>query len=436
MRAILIGIFYKSINNDLDYSLHELKALCDTLGYEVVYNVRQSLVKMNSATYFNKGKVLELKELIKEYKADIVIADDALTPLQNKNLELLLETKVIDRTYLILEIFNLRAKTKEAKLEIALAKYRYLLNRTSQAEDTSHESGSTGMAKSRGKGETNKELSRRQLEANIVNLQTIINSLKKKKEDNATKRKKKGVKIVSLVGYTNAGKSSTMNSILELYGDSDKKVLEKDELFATLDTYSRKIKYKNLDFILTDTVGFVSKLPTTLVTSFYDTLAEVKYSDLILYVIDISSPYAYIEFEITYQVLKDIGANNIPFILVFTKVDKLTNTSTYLPLQIINYLAKANNKNNYKEYYTTFINNKNKSGIKDLLDNIFKELSLNYIHLHLNIPYEEGKIINLIEEKANIITKTFYDKYITYDLYMDELYYKDVACFEEDSLII
>ena len=434
MRAILVGINSKNDFFDIDYSLHELKKLAETLDYEIVYNIRQTKDKPDPATFIGKGKVYELGELIKEYKAEIVIFDDVLTPAQNRNLEEILKIKVIDRTYLILEIFNIRAMSKEAKYEIALAKYKYLLPRIGlMREEESRSGGTSGSLSNRGSGETQQELDRRHLADEISKLQQELKLIRKQKLSQINRRKKNSIPIVSLVGYTNAGKSSTMNSLIEyLNADNDKKVLEKDCLFATLDTFSRGLKYNNLNFILTDTIGFVSKLPTTLINSFYFTLEEVKNSDLIIYVIDISSQYALTEFEITYKVLETIGANNIPFIVLFTKIDKLDDNKSLLPPQILNYISQnIKEEISYKEYNFTFVNNKNKAGINNLAEAIYKSLSKNFLHLYLEIPYADGKIINIVEEHAQIVSKTYLNDFILYDIYTDEKYYPLYAKYEE-----
>lgn len=437
MRAILVGVYFKNLNNDLNYSLHELKALAEPLNYEVVYSIRQNKDKPDSATFIGKGKVEELKGLIIDYEAEIVIFDDPLSPSQNRNLEEILGIKVVDRSYLILEIFEQRAKTREAKLEIALAKNKYLLPRLALAQnELSREGGTSGALSNKGAGETKRELDRRVLEQEIYSFSKELEEIRKRKTNQIERRKKNEVPVVALVGYTNAGKSSTMNSLLELTErEAAKKVYEKDELFATLDTFSRRITHNNLDFILTDTVGFVSKLPTTLIHSFYHTLEEVKEANLILYVVDISSPYALIEFQITYQVLKQIKADKIPFLLVFTKIDKLKQKSL-VPMQILNYIAKYDKESTiYKEYNCTFINNKSKDGIKNLGDTIYKELSKDFIHTYLSIPYTEGKVINMLEEKANIIAKTYLNDYIYYDVIINEKDYLKLAKFEQSEVI-
>lgn len=436
MRAILVGIASKNDYFDIDYSLHELKKLAETLDYDIVYNVRQAKTKPDPATFIGKGKVSELKDLIDLYKADIIIFDDALSPAQNRNLEQILNIKVIDRTYLILEIFNVRASTKEAKYEIALARYRYLLPRIGLLrEEESRSGGTSGSMSNRGSGETQQELDRRHLENEIVKLESELKNIRQQKLNQINRRKKNSIPIVSLVGYTNAGKSSTMNSLIDLLNVNDeKKVLEKDCLFATLDTYSRRLKHNNLNFILTDTIGFVSKLPTTLINSFYFTLEEVINSDLIVYVVDISSEYALKEFEITYKVLELIGASQIPFIVSFTKIDKLSNNKTLLPSQILGFISQNIKEDiKYKEYSFAFIDNKKGIGIKELADIIFKALSRNYLHLHLEVPYTDGKVINLIEEHAQIVAKTYLDSFIFYDIYTDELYYPIYLKYEEKN---
>ena len=438
-RAILVGVNIKGEFFDLDYSLHELKALAETLDYEIVYNVRQNKDKIDPATFIGKGKVEELSVLIKEYEADVIIFDDVLSPAQNRNLEEILKIKVIDRTYLILEIFKMRAKTKEAKYEIDLARYRYMLSRLGlMHEGDSRTGGTSGSLSNKGSGETTQELDRRRLENEIIKLEANLREIKKRKINQIERRKKNSIPIVSLVGYTNAGKSSTMNSLINYLGeDKNKEVLAKDCLFATLDTYSRALSYNNLNFILTDTIGFISKLPTTLVYSFYFTLEEVKNSDLIIYIIDISSPYALQEFEITYKVLEQIGASDIPFVIAFTKIDKLESSQTNLPPQILGYISQNLSKEiSYKEYRFTFINNKNGAGINNLVEAIFKELSSTFMHLFLNVPYSDGKTINMIEEHAQIMTKTYLNDFIHYEILTDEKYYPNYLQYEENNQIV
>ncbi len=436
MKAILVGVYFKNVNNDLDYSLHELKKLATPLGYEVVYSVRQNKEKPDPNTYIGKGKVEELKGLLIDYEADTVIFDDPLSPSQNRNLELLLGCKVIDRSFLILEIFLRRAKTNEAKLEIKLARDKYLLSRISLNYLNDDREGGGSAFNNKGSGETKRELDRRHLLDEINRLENELKEIRKRKINQIERRKKNEVPVVSLVGYTNAGKSSTLNSLLEYTNTNNpKKVYEKDELFATLDTFSREISYNNLKFIVTDTVGFVSKLPTTLINSFYHTLEEVKESDLLIYVIDISSPYALIEFEITNQVIREIGADKIPFILLFTKIDK-GNPKTNLPLEALKYISQTQKtKSIYNEYVCTFINNKNKDGVQNLLEGIYKKLSLGFIHLALNVPYSDGKTINIIEEKTNVITKTYLNDYIYYEVFTNEKLYPSLAKYEMDSIV-
>lgn len=436
MRAILVGITNKNDFFDIDYSLHELKKLAETLDYQIVYNIRQSKDKPDPATFIGSGKVYELSKLISEYKCEIVIFDDVLTPAQNRNLEEILKIKVIDRTYLILEIFNKRAKTKEAKYEIALARYKYLLPRIGlMREEESRSGGTSGSMSARGSGETQQELDRRHLLEAINKLEVELKNIRRQKLNQINRRKKNSIPIVSLVGYTNAGKSSTMNSLIDYLNVGDaKKVLEKDCLFATLDTYSRHLKYNNLNFILTDTIGFVSKLPTTLINSFYFTLEEVRNSDLIVYVVDISSNYALEEFIVAYKVLGAIGASQIPFIVAFTKIDKLEERRTMLPTEILNFISKNINSDiKYKEYNFTFIDNKSRMGINHLIEAIYKALSQNFLHLYLKVPYTDGKVINVIEEHAQIVAKTYLDNEIFYDIYTDELYYPIYLKYEEPN---
>ena len=250
MRAILVGVSTKNDTYDIEYSLTELENLADALDIKCVYKISQKLDKPNSKTYIGSGKLDEIVIAIHAYDADIVIFNDELSPSQLRNVEDILKIDVMDRSYLILKIFEERATTREAKLEIKLAKCMYMLPRIQfMREKESRSGGASGALSSKGAGETQTELDRRHLMAEINHLQKELEHAKKMKINQIEKRKRNDVPIVALVGYTNAGKSSTMNSILE-YIDKEKKVFAKDQLFATLSTYNRKITYQKKDFIL------------------------------------------------------------------------------------------------------------------------------------------------------------------------------------------
>ena len=283
MRALLVGVTTKNDRYNIDYSLDELKNLAETLDIEVIEKISQNLDAPNPKTYVGSGKLNEIIIAISAYDIDTVIFNDELSPTQLRNCEETLKVSVMDRSYLILKIFEMRAQSKEAKLEIKLAKDLYLLPRIQFLREKESRIGGGASTSTRGSGETQRELDKRHLMAEINRIQKELINVKKMKESQIEKRKKNDIPIVALVGYTNAGKSSTMNSILEYTESiSSKEVLAKNQLFATLSTFNRKITYNKVSFMLVDTIGFVSKLPHNLVNSFYQTLQEIKNADLII----------------------------------------------------------------------------------------------------------------------------------------------------------
>ena len=270
MKAILVAVTTVNDQYDIEYSLDELENLASAANIDTVFKISQKLDKPNPKTYVGKGKLDEIKIAIVGYDAEIVIFNDELTPSQLRNVSEELNVECIDRSYLILKIFEQRATTKDAKLEIKLAKNMYMLPRISfLREKESRQGGTSGSLSNKGAGETQKELDKRHLMAEITHIKEELVQTKKMKEQQIEKRKRNDLPIVALVGYTNAGKSSTMNTILEYIEQTDKTVLAKDQLFATLSTSNRKVTYDKKDFILVDTIGFVSKLPHHLINSFY-----------------------------------------------------------------------------------------------------------------------------------------------------------------------
>ena len=275
-KGIIVGININNKNN-FDESMEELKNLCLACQIETVGQIKQNSKKVNSTFYMGSGKIDELKKLVEENNADIVIFNNELSASQVKNIEEEINCNVIDRTALILDIFANRAKTRESKLQVEVAKLQYELPRlVGSNEDLGRQSGGVG-TKNRGAGETKLELDRRRIEDKIANLNKELEVLKNQREVQKSKRKKSNIPNVALVGYTNAGKSSVMNALVEKFiNDEDKKVFEKNMLFATLETYVRNIKLdNNKSFLLSDTVGFVGDLPHSLVKAFRSTLEEV-----------------------------------------------------------------------------------------------------------------------------------------------------------------
>ena len=251
MNAILVAVSTNKDIYDIEYSLAELKSLAEAIQIHTVFQFAQKLEAPNSKTYVGKGKLSEIIMAIQGYEADMVIFNDELTPSQLRNVSDILKVECIDRSYLILKIFEQRAQTKEASLEIKLAKNLYLLPRVSfLREKESRIGGTSGSLSNKGAGETQSELDRRHIMAEITRLKNELEKRKTMKEQQIEKRKRNDIPIVALVGYTNAGKSSTMNTILDYVNKESKQVFEKDQLFATLSTYNRKITYEKKDFIL------------------------------------------------------------------------------------------------------------------------------------------------------------------------------------------
>lgn len=406
MRALLIGIKGPNDFYDINYSLDELKNLAKTLDIEVVDRVIQNLDKVNSKTYIGSGKLKEVLLLIATLDIDLLICNDELTPIQLKNIEEFTKIECIDRSYLILRIFEARAMTKEAKLEIELAKNLYLLPRIQTLKDKEERIGGKGL---RGKGETQRELDQRHLRNEISKLQKEIEKQNLMKKTQIEKRKRNDIPMVCLVGYTNSGKSTTMNTILDYLDEKEnKQVFAKDQLFATLQTFNRKISYKKTDFMLIDTIGFVSKIPHHLVASFYQTLEEVKHADLIIHVIDSSSQYKNEQFMVVNQVLDFLDTKSIPTVYLLNKWDLNDNPNLCIP-------GKR----------TIAYSNKSRLNIDELLDTILEYVTPSSIRVRLLIPFQKGNLIPIIEANSHIYHKEYQSYGTYYDIELPvKLYYQ------------
>lgn len=305
-RAILVGL---QRDEDISYSMEELKGLAEAAGAEVLGSMVQNLEKPNTATLIGKGKVEELAEMVKNMEADTVIFNDELTGMQLRNLEDAAGVRVIDRTILILDIFASRASSKEGKLQVELAQLQYRMPRlTGFGKSLSRLGGGIG---TRGPGEKKLETDRRHIEKRMYDIKSELAQIKNTRGVQRARREKSEIPVVALVGYTNSGKSALMNRLLSMTEKEDKAVFEKNMLFATLDTQQRSVTLDtNHQFILVDTVGFVSKLPHSLVDSFKATLEEVAYADLLLHVVDSSYENHDFHIEVTNKVLEEIGAGD------------------------------------------------------------------------------------------------------------------------------
>jgi GTP-binding protein HflX len=314
-KTVLIGLITQFQDEDKakEY-LDELEFLTYTAGGEVLQRFLQKLDKPNPKTFIGTGKMEEVRFYVEEHEVGTAIFDDELTPAQQKNIEQILKCKVIDRTNLILDIFAQRAQTSYARTQVELAQYEYLLPRlTGMWTHLERQRGGIGM---RGPGETEIETDRRIVRDRIALLKDKIKTIDKQM---AVQRSNRGALVrVALVGYTNVGKSTLMNVI------SKSEVFAENKLFATLDTTVRKVVIGNLPFLMTDTVGFIRKLPTQLIESFKSTLDEVREADLLLHVVDISHPQFEDHIESVHQILDEIGSRNKPMLLVFNKIDAYT----------------------------------------------------------------------------------------------------------------
>ena len=375
-KAILIGVVTPQQNkNRAEEYLDELAFLAKTAGANPVKKFLQKLNVPNNKTFLGKGKIEEVRQYAKAEEIELIIFDDDLTPVQIRNIERILECKILDRSNLILDIFASRARTANAKTQVELAQYQYLLPRlTRMWTHLERQKGGIGM---RGPGETQIETDRRIIGQKIALLKKKLEKIDKQK---TTQRKGRGDMIrVALVGYTNAGKSTLMNQL------SKSDVFAEDKLFATLETTIRKVVIGNLPFLLADTVGFIRKLPHQLVDSFKSTLDEVRESDLLLHIVDISNPNFENQIEVVNQTLSEIDASDKPLILVFNKTDAYSYTEkeeddlTPKTKENISLEEWKNTWISKMEDNTIFISALNKSNfdsLRNLLYNKVKELHI------------------------------------------------------------
>lgn len=389
-KAIVVGV-NTGDNTLFNYQLSEIHNLCEGLNIEVLSDLVQNLVSINNATYIGKGKLEELNMAVSELHADMIIFNDELSPAQLKNITDYVDVEVMDRTMLILKIFEIRAKTKEAALQVEIANLNYLLPRLAGTYTNMSRIGggaSGGMGARRGSGETKLELDKRAINLRISKAKEELASITSVRKTNRKMRKNNNIKTVAFVGYTNAGKSSTINKLLELYGVTDKSVFVKDMLFATLETSTRSVKLpNNSEFLITDTVGFVSKLPHHLVESFKSTLEEITEADFIIHVVDASNPFLELQINTTMEVLHSLGVENIPMLYAFNKIDKVINKE-FLP-------------NNYQP--CILLSSVDNTGY-DLLINAIQETLFNDLSLiNILLPYDKGDLFSILKENAEVL---------------------------------
>lgn len=392
MKAILVGVEYHQMLYDLDISIEELKELAYACGIEVKGVVIQRLTKISPQTYIGKGKVEDIKNMLED--DDIVIFNEELSPLQVKNLTDLLDVEVSDRSDLILRIFESRAKTKEAKLQVQIARNQYLLPRLAgMKQELYSQQGGSGF---RGSGEKQIELDRRIIHRELVQAKRELDEIVKQRQTQRKLRKRNQQKVVCLVGYTNSGKSSLLNYF------TDKKVFQEDMLFASLQTASRQVMLKGYkSIVMSDTVGFISQLPHHLVQAFRSTLEEVKEADLLLHIVDSSSPYCEEQIKTTFDVLEALGVKDTPSIYVYNKVDK----DQFLLLQPLD-----------PHIFISVTENINLDQLEDMIiETLFKD----YESMELIIPYEKGQIFQQIKQTYEILKEEYLDDGIYVSFFVD-----------------
>lgn len=380
-RVIIVGTNIGAYPHSLETSMKELSDLVFADGAEVVGEVTQNILKFNPKYLIGSGKVDEIKEMVELLEVDAVVFNDELSGIQVRNLEKRIKKKVIDRTNLILDIFGLRATTYEAKLQVELAMLEYQLPRLLGIDGWSRTGGGIG---TRGPGEQIIETDRRRLKREIDKIKEKLDKAKKTRDTTRTRRLDSNIPIVSLVGYTNAGKSTILNRLKD---EDSGEVSVRNMLFETLDPSSRKARLlSGREFIISDTVGFVSKLPTKIVEAFKSTLEEIKYSDLILHVIDASSEDLEIQYKTTMSILKDIDVLDKNIITVFNKVDKVNTEDINLPLKVLP----------EKKIY---ISAKNDENMDELLKIIEENLNEKYFDVKLKFAYSDTDLLYKLVEK-------------------------------------
>lgn len=385
--AILVGVERQGSSFSIDETLAELERLVETAGARVVARTTQKLETVNPKTFIGSGKAEEVASLCRSFAADLVVFDDELSPSQQSNLEKIMgkEVKVIDRSALILDIFALHATTKEGRLQVRLAQNQYLYPRLRGmwAHLASNRMGG-GVGSRFGEGESQLEVDRRIVRKRITQIKRELAELERTRSVQRSSRNESGITRVALAGYTNAGKSSLLNSLC----DAD--VLEMDKLFATLDSTTRKYTLpEGREITLTDTVGFIQKLPTTLIESFKSTLDEIREASIVLHVVDASSPSIDSQIETVEDVLGQINAAAIPRLLVFNKCDLLSNEELSAMKQ--------------RHPDAIFCSAKTRFGIDELIHRISTLAASQDTIMELLIPYHAGKDVSLAHERCSII---------------------------------
>ena len=383
-KVILVGVSEQE-GDDAEDSVTELAELVKTAGATVVGTLIQKRETIHPGTYVGTGKVEEIAQLIAQTGATGIVCDDELSPAQLRNLENMLDTKVMDRTLIILDIFAARATTSEGKIQVELAQLKYRLSRLSGLGKTMSRLG--GGIGTRGPGEKKLEIDRRLINDRIAQLNRELKEVVKHREITRAKRAKSEVPVVAIVGYTNAGKSTLLNHL------TDAEVLEEDKLFATLDPTTRMLELDgHQQVLLTDTVGFIRKLPHHLIEAFKSTLEEAKYADYIFHVVDASNPQMDKQMHIVYETLDHLGVKNKKMVTLFNKMDQRTEKE---PLQ------------DFRADHILQISAANNQGLDEIKALLQEMLREDKGYIERVIPYAQAGIIQLVREKGELVSEEY-----------------------------
>lgn len=397
-KVVVIGVEGKDDFIYIENSLDELEELVNTAGGIVIGRMIQKRESIHRAHYFGKGKVEELRLYVQEIGATGIVCDDELTANQMKNLQNLLNVKVMNRTLVILDIFAKRANSAEGKLQVELAQLKYNLSHlVGQRENMSRLGAGIG---TRGPGEKKLEIDRRNISDRIAHLKRELTDIEKHRSILRDKRLKNQMPIIALVGYTNAGKSTLMNCI------TSADVFAEDELFATLDTTTRKFELESGNkYLFTDTVGFIQKLPHNLIQAFRATLEEIKFADVLVHVVDISNPSCNEHISVVYKTLKELNVERKPIITVFNKADKQHNN----PLPVDD-----------EAHFTVKLSAKNNIGVDELLIKIDELIKTFKKSIEVVIPYYRGEILDFIHNNAEVVEMNHLEDGTYLKIYIDD----------------
>ncbi len=402
-KVILVGISFRE-GDDTEDSITELAELAETAGARVVGRTVQSRENIHPGTYVGSGKLQEIRQMVLDLQADGIICDDELSPAQLRNMERELDCKVMDRTLVILDIFAARASTSEGKIQVELAQLRYRLSRlTGLGTSLSRLGGGIG---TRGPGEKKLEMDRRLIKTRISQLKRELEEVRQHREITRGQRSQSHTKVAAIVGYTNAGKSTLLNRL------TDANVLEEDKLFATLDPTTRNLKLDSgQEILLTDTVGFIRKLPHHLIEAFRSTLEEAKYADFIIHVVDSSNPQREKQMHIVYETLRNLGVEGKKIITLFNKQDKLQQEEIL---------------KDFKADYTLKISAVTGEGLEEVKETLEKILREDKKFLEGIFPYDAAGQISIIRKFGELLEEEYREDGIYVQAFVPVEMYKNL----------